>query len=334
MRVRLSKKDRQRLFLALKESGKNSKSITAIHHISARTLNDWRCGLTTIPLIAFSHLVAIASLDLDDFSPKFLPDLWHIREAGRKGAQARMKQHGNFGTVEGRRRGGINSLKTHQQRNTGFKILKPVYSPRPSEKLAELIGILVGDGHLSPYQVSITTNSKTDKAHARFVQKLIGDIFGIHPTIKNKNNENTINIVASSKNLVLLFHRLGMPIGNKLKKGLFVPPWIMRIRSYQKAFIRGLFDTDGCIYKDTHRIHGKEYTHLGWTITSYADTLIKGVLRILQDLGFTPTFRSSQKSVYLRRQNQIKRYFKIIGTHNPKHFRRFEMFTKAAGKLR
>ena len=234
-----------------------------------------------------------------------------------------MQVYGNLGTPEGRKKGGIASLVVHNSKNTGFITLKKIRTPSQNQKLAELLGILIGDGHLSKYQVGITTNSRTDLDHAQFMKKLLYDLFGVSSKISIRQKENSVNIVASSQNLVKFLRKQGMPIGNKIEQGLRVPRWILRKRTFQKSFLRGLFDTDGCIYADKHKIRGKIYMHGGWTITSYADTLRQDVIQILKKLEFSPTSRDSQKSVYLRKQGDIHRYFSDIGTSNPKHKNRY-----------
>jgi len=98
----------------------------------------------------------------------------------REGGLARIRLHGNPGTKEGRRKGGLASLKTHRAKNTRFKLLRSIKCPRNSTALAELLGILAGDGHVDTYQVSVSTNAKTDIEHAhyskRFVRKNIRNI--------------------------------------------------------------------------------------------------------------------------------------------------------------
>ena len=117
-----------------------------------------------------------------------------------------------------------------------------------------------------------------------------------------------------------------MPKGNKMRTGLSIPEWIGRNEKYTKAFLRGLFDTDGCIYLDRHTIREKEYLNMGWTITSYSDTLIVDIREALERLGFNPTHSKNQHSVFLRKHREIVRYFEIIGTSNPKHRNRFQKF--------
>ncbi len=260
-----------------------------------------------------------------------MDDYWYTKEAGKLGGKARVERYGNFGTAEGRRKGGLRSIATQNKKGTtngtGFRIAKGFKIPPKSEMFSEFMGILFGDGHLAKYQVSIATNSQTDIEHARYICKIIYSLFGIHPQMKKRRHQNAVDIVISSIKLVQYLHSEGMPIGNKISNKITAPEWIKRNKKYQRAFIRGLFDTDGCIYLDRHRNGDKVYRHLGWTITSYADKLVVDILEILRNLGYQPTNRSSQKSVYLRRQDEIRRYFKDIGSSNSKHIKRYERFT-------
>ena len=326
MRVKVSTASLEELFHALSLKYSDWAELSKEHGVSVRTLHDWRKGKSTIPFSTFKIFLSKAGFEEKRLSYVLLNDYWHIKEASRKGALSRLKLHGDLGTKEGRRKGGLNSLLTHQQNKTGFRVLKAIVNPSKSVDLAELLGIMIGDGHLSVYQVSVTTNSITDLEHAEFVKKLFVKLFSLPVSISEKRFENAVNVVVSSKNLVGFLHSCGMPIGNKIDNGLAVPIWIFKNIQFQKAFIRGLFDTDGCIYLDKHKIKNKIYNHVGWTITSYASKLREGIIAILVNLDFSPTHTSSQKSVFLRRQGEIKRYFSEIGSHNPKHLIRYKKF--------
>ena len=327
MRVKLSQFDLNKLFGAIVEQKIKWSDLAKSLEVSDRNLRDWRVGKITIPIAAYNKCLTIAKINPNILKPEELEDFWHINSAAKKGGLARMKLYGNLGTSEGRKRGGLNSIKGHQQINTGFKILKKIRRVSPSEDLAELIGMLFGDGHLSDYQVILTTNSETDREHAIFFKSFVNKIFGLSAALLYRTDHLVVNAVVSSKNLADFLNSLGMPKGNKIKNNLAVPGWVMKNALYQKAFLRGLFDTDGCIYLDKHNIRDKLYKHMGWTITSYADKLVEGIIEILKNLGFNPTYRVSQRSVFLRRQPEIVRYFKEVGTHNPKHRNRYLKFS-------
>ena len=243
--------------------------------------------------------------------------------AASLGGLARIKKYGNPGTKEGRILGGLKSIKTHRLKPSGFKTLKKIKIPDKDIKLAELIGIMVGDGHLSNYQASVTTNIDTDYEHALYINFLFKRLFMVKVNMKKRKDSKAVDIIVSSKNIVKHLHKLGMPIGNKLQEGLKIPTWIKRNISFSKFFLRGIFDTDGCVYIDKHRYKGKVYSHLGWTFTSYDDKFLNEIKELLEKFGFRPTNTIKQKSVYLRRQDDVRKYFNFIGTSNPKHRSRF-----------
>lgn len=254
-----------------------------------------------------------------------------MRKIARLGGLARTKKHGNPGTPEGRYRGGINSLLTHRKKNTRFKALLKIKKPKPSILLAEFLGILFGDGHIDHYQTSITTNSETDYEHAEFCKRLFDKLFGIKASIRKRPNQLACVVTASSRALGDFLVKLGMIKGNKVKKIKTIPIWINENRDYKKALVRGLFDTDGCVYLDTHIIKDRVYKNIGIAFTNRSLPLIEFFKSALFEIGFHPT-QKTPFSVFLRREKEIIRYFEVIGTSNPKHRKRFELFLKTSGK--
>ncbi len=234
-----------------------------------------------------------------------------------------IKIHGNPGTQLGRKKGGLRSIQTHNKIGGNFVTAKNIREPDESVYLAEFMGIIFGDGHLAKYQVSITTNSETDIEHAEYIKKLITKLFNINSNLRYKKNSKAVEVVASSVKLVEWLHNKGMPKGNKLKSSLAIPKWILENKSYSMKFIRGLFDTDGCVYTDKHKINNIIYKNLGWTITSYSAKLRSDLVLLLKKLGYCPTCSPKQVRVYLRRKNEIERYFNEIGTSNSKHLKRY-----------
>jgi intein/homing endonuclease len=330
MRVLLKSKDRELLF------GGNLRKYTSINILSVkintslRTIRNWSNGTTTIPFEIYKKLCGNIDISTNHFQCTILEDYWNNKKAGKAGGEKRIKQYGNFGTHKSRSKGGLASIQSQSnlqnKEKTGFKTAKKFTRPKKNEKFAEFLGILFGDGHISKYQVSIATNSITDINHAHFVMKLIFSLFSVTAKIKKKPNKNAVEMIVSSVNLVCYLQSEGMPLGNKIKGNIHIPLWIMEKEKFQKAFLRGLFDTDGCVYLDSHSYKHKNYRHIGWTITSYADKLLKDTTRSLALLGFEPTQQPSQKSVYIRKQHQIKRYFNEIGSHNSKHINRYQEF--------
>lgn len=324
MRVRLSTTALATLFNSIPRS--LLRVIARECSVSSRTVRAWESGDSTIPHDSFSMILSHTKLALSDLNPSLIDDYWYAKKAAKLGGRARYALYGNPGTELGRKKGGLISVESHKKLNTDFQTLKKVNLPKHSKYLAEILGIVFGDGHLSTYQLLITTNSITDLEHANYVKKILEDVFNTNVSLKKKRSQNALNIVLSSKTVVSFIHLLGMPKGNKLDLGLNIPQWVKENSLYSRYFIRGLFDTDGCIYLDRHRVKTKVYASVGWAITSYSTTLIHDIKNLLVSFGFNPTNTSKQKSVYLRRKKEIIKYFELIGTSNKKHRDRFEDF--------
>lgn len=258
-------------------------------------------------------------------------DVSRLRIIGRKGGLARAALYGNFGTPEGRRRGGLNSIRTHTKNKTEFKVLKSIIIPGHSARLAELLGILMGDGHVGFYQISVVTNSDTDYQHALFVKVLIEDLFKIQVHLSNRRDKKACEIIVSSKAMSNFFVGQGIPQGNKITLGVRIPNWILKKPLYRKAFIRGLFDTDGCVYLDTHRYRQKVYENLGMAFANQSVPLLSFFKETLEFFGLHPTQKTKFR-VFLRRKEEIQRYFNLIGSSNEKHLKKVREYFFASQK--
>lgn len=239
-------------------------------------------------------------------------------DPARKGGLARIQLHGNPGTAAGRRLGGLRSVAKQKKGKTGFTLLRQITPPRGSPELAELCGILAGDGHIGEYQISVTTNSETDLEHAKYVQRLFTKLFKIPVSFSVRKKQNACVVYVSSKEISNFLVRKGMVRGNKIAGALSTPTWVRARKSYTIAFIRGLFDTDGCVYTDSHKIRGRVYKNLGMAFTNRCTPLLSDFKNSLEDLGLHPTQKTSF-TVFLRREKDIRQYFAQIGSANPKH---------------
>lgn len=243
--------------------------------------------------------------------------------AGRLGGRARVRLHGNPGTPEGRRLGGLRSLKTHRSRGTEFVTLKKVRKPTRSVEFAELMGILAGDGHLDTYQVSVTTNAVTDMEHAMHIRKLFSTVFAAQASLRKRSSRNAVIVLLSSKSACDFIEAEGMRRGNKVEKQIAPPAWIFSRHRFKCAFLRGLIDTDGTVYIDKHTINGKDYGSICIAFTNASMPLLDFVSATFEELGYRPTRWGRQ--VRLRRQKDVLAYAKTIGFSNPKHARKIRV---------
>lgn len=186
--------------------------------------------------------------------------------------------------------------------------------PKKSENLAEFIGVMLGDGSITPTQVTVTLGKK-DK-YTEYVERLIRRIFRIQTkTIYTKKGDAVIYF--GSTEVVRWLLNMGL-VFNKVKYQVDIPNWIFKKKRYMRKTLRGLIDTDGSVYKLKF---GRQIS-----FTNHSIPLLKSVRRICQELNFNPSKITSFK-IYLTKQQDIDKYFKEIGFGNKKHIERFKIIT-------
>jgi len=178
-------------------------------------------------------------------------------------------------------------------------------------RLSELLGVIAGDGHVSrlKYQVHICGHKQLDRAYiVGHVAPLVTSLFRTTPFIRT--NKATVYCRFYSKPVVLFFGRVfKIPIGKK-KGRLRIPQQIRQNQEFLTHYLRGLFDTDGSIYR--HHQSG-----LALDITSASPDFRADVVSALIVLGFHP--KHNGKNVQLYRQSEIKRFFEVVKPANEKH---------------
>ena len=206
---------------------------------------------------------------------------------------------------------------------------KKIKIPRNSSLLAEFLGITFGDGGIgNPWQLVITLNAISDKAYSNYIKQIINKLFQIKPVIWKRRGENTLRIVCSSISLVDFLIKKGCVKGNKVKQQLDAPLWIKKVPSYNKAFVRGLVDTDGCLYIHKHYTKGKLYKNIGFCFTSVSLPLLKSVGDILKENNINPHYRDD-KRIFLYGEKPIKRYLQIFGSSNSRIINKYKKWRSA-----
>jgi hypothetical protein len=196
---------------------------------------------------------------------------------------------------------------------------KVVRIPPNSIQLAEFIGIEFGDGGISnPWQFTISLNSISDFEYSKYVSNLILELFHLRIMARKRPNQNTLVLVCSSVTVVEFLISKGISQGNKITSKIDIPLWISRDPEYEKVFVRGLVDTDGCLYIHNHFIKGKLYKNLGLCFTSLSPNLVTSVSRILEKNGIKSYIKDEGSRIYLYSAKSVIKYLNTFGTSNPR----------------
>jgi len=186
------------------------------------------------------------------------------------------------------------------------------------ENLAELVGILLGDGSFyvtnANAELDIAFNQK-EEDYCKFVENLIGQIINTNITKKREKTRNCIHLRISRRvdTLKLLEVSLSKS-GNKIKNQVTIPHWVWNNKNFLRACIRGLIDTDGSIYR--LKPHWPNLWQLSFKNNN--KRLLKDAHEAFVKLGFHPSKIFGNRFV-LTRQKEIDKYFKEIRSNNLKY---------------
>jgi len=203
--------------------------------------------------------------------------------------------------------------------------------------LAEMVGIMLGDGSLykdkrNLIHVSIAFNRK-EKDYLDYVRNLFQIYFSSYNfSVTKYSNEFLLRNVSVKVGGFLVTK--GLKIGNKKINDVSIPSWIFENKEYLMRVLRGLFDTDGCVYR--------KYANYAQIQFKFAGTnLIKDTKKVLEMLGFTPTkimkdfsHGKEARKIYLTRQAEIEKFMFMINPKNPKNWSRYHKIKNGDAGIR
>jgi transcriptional regulator with XRE-family HTH domain len=200
-RVYLATGEQTRFLQAVKDKvGLTWQQVAGVCQINRRTLLDWRkerYHMSYEALLRLSHLAGIPVPPVIEV----ISEKERRRRAGVKGAKKVLALYGNPSTPEGRRKGGCTSLRRRREHpewyDDNFIVRKPIKIPAQSVELAELVGILLGDGQITDTQVIVYSNLVSEVEYSRFVADLFKHLFGITASVR-EGKGSTIMVIVSA----------------------------------------------------------------------------------------------------------------------------------------
>ncbi|MBI5913636.1 hypothetical protein HY839_04325 [Candidatus Azambacteria bacterium] len=168
--------------------------------------------------------------------------------------------------------------------------------------LAELIGVVLGDGHIQAFprteRLIIAANANNTGFVLRYTM-IVRKIFKKEPRCMKVKTAQCIRISIYEKHIS---RRLGVPTGNRKNSTVGVPLWVWRNKKLLIRCLRGLYEAEGsfCVHKPTGT-----YKML---FSNKNPILLSDVDRGLRMLGFHPNrsgFKiqlSAKKEVYAFRE--------------------------------
>jgi hypothetical protein len=200
--------------------------------------------------------------------------------------------------------------------------LKNIALPPFSVELAEFIGICLGDGCVSGYQVSVTLNKNADKEYIPYVAHLMIRLFpSLKPSLIEKRKDNAVDVRVYSKVLVNFLESMGIVSNKKV-----IPSWIFSKVEYRYACIRGLFDTEGSISFKKYKNRNGVSLYKQLNFRNLDINFIRFVRDTLSSIGLKPTM-TLKNSLYISNHGDIDTLREVIGFSNPKLKKRSRIYS-------
>jgi DNA-binding transcriptional regulator WhiA len=180
-----------------------------------------------------------------------------------------------------------------------------------------IIGLAIGDGNLSnPNNRAVRLRITCDQKYPLLKQRIIDCLELLLP-------DNKVNIVERKEtccDISVFSNHLENLLGWKAKKGskfsqkVTIPNWIKSKKEYKINCLKGLIETDGCIYNDR-----------GYRMVMFSTIIPKlanDVYKIINSLGFQPHIYKikgkkdhnlNKKTIYrIRLSKNISKFLNIV----------------------
>ncbi|MBU3925109.1 MAG: LAGLIDADG family homing endonuclease [Patescibacteria group bacterium] len=184
-------------------------------------------------------------------------------------------------------------------------LLKSKYPDfKKNEDLAELIGVVLGDGHIQSFprteRLTISSHSKNRGFINRYAC-LIEKVIKKKPYCEKIKNANCVRISIYEK---FISKRLKIPAGNRKDLVAKIPEWISADKKILTRYLRGLYEAEGsfCVHKPT-------YTYK-FLFSNKNKTLLDNVYGALKIFGFHP--RRGAYRIQISKKEEVYKIKELI----------------------
>jgi len=191
---------------------------------------------------------------------------------------------------------GEKTLQTRAYRRADAVTLNAI---SPCEDAAYLLGVIAGDGGLAATSRTCKLSIACDLRYPHLIEKyvaLVERVVGKKTSVVLRAKGGKAPTWAD----VYVYHKdiakfLDLPCGSKMLNLVTFPEWLWTEQAYARAFLRGLIETDGGVYRTYH--NGGEYWYCLFTakVAGVVDAFEKSVVYLGYEFKRSgPQFRLSK----------------------------------------
>ena len=197
-----------------------------------------------------------------------------------------------------------------------------------NKETCEIIGAFIGDGYMWSYgknknkaAVGFVGHKIDDEDYIKiYLKKIIIKNFPkSNPRIYYRTDEKTIRLIDYSGEIANFLKEMGFNPGKKTKT-VKIPEIIIKNKNLVNFTLRGIYDTDGCVFFDQRKAYSKPYPRV--VLESYSSSLITQIHNLLSDKF--KIYLNKRKSrdgqiIEIYGHQQLEKFLKHIGFSNKKH---------------
>jgi len=209
-------------------------------------------------------------------------------------------------------------------------------------ELAEETGWHIGDGSMNYYNnkgykrgiYQLRGHIEDDREHyISRIKPIFKLLYGIDVSLREMPSTRVFGFQIWNNELVRFKQNLGLPLGKKFD--VVIPESFLVDDNLKIAVIRGIFDTDGCVYLE--KKNNKLYPRL--EIGTISKILGQQIQKIFIKLGLRATIHLDTKGkkdswlqvykISIRGVEMFYKFMNIIKPANPKHIKKYNLFKES-----
>ena len=205
-------------------------------------------------------------------------------------------------------------------------------------ELAEETGWHIGDGSMNYYKncnnlkglYQLRGHIQDDKPHYDYrIKEIFKRLYNLDINLRKMHGTGVYGFQIWSDKLVNFKSKIGLPLGKKTS--IIIPKIFLKEGELIIPIIRGIFDTDGCLYLE--KKNNKFYPRI--KITTVSKPLADQLKYEINEIGIRATKYSMSRSevgwntlhnIEIMGKNEAKKWFRIIKPKNPKFLRKFKLY--------
>lgn len=212
-----------------------------------------------------------------------------------------------------------------------------------STELAEETGWHIGDGSMNFYNhkdgkargfYQLRGHIEDDKEHYfQRIKPVFKQLYDLDISLREMPKTRVFGFQIWNDELIRFKQKLGLPLGKKFD--ISISEIFLAKEELKKAIIRGIFDTDGCVYLEPK--NNKLYPRI--EIRTISEELSKQLFDLLISFGIRTSKysglwnrdhdRQIAYTLVIRGEAETYKFMEIVKPANPKHIKKYLFFKES-----